>query len=562
VLACAIYTAASKIALGEAPATAQNMEERSIGAVRRGALTIVVILTLLTAPWSLAGEVITVTPVQRLTPPGVEPAEWECTHGWSIVTNKFGVGRIMVSGPAYCEAPYQPYVAYQLENVAGDNYPRWVYVKDAFGNPIPKYDMGRGAFYASCDRRYGQDGDTGKTPSTVWIGTDQHAGLPLAGIALRQIKTAKYCTFVSRNPTLLKPGVSDANWDSWKGSWYNPRQPISLQFLVKHPTNSSITPVQFWYRPWGNDAFIGDQACDGRLQIWEEHICIGPGSRGRWLSPPDWEGQPSRAFNSWDELLNSYRPDDPQKVPFKDYVLVETTGDYASGGFKSPGYKGNTEPPGRPFCTGTGKCLNFEVGARFYRFFMPSGEQRTWYPESLGFRGQMDHFVLEIDRNEDGDVNDPGESAVYDFEPPADDPGPRIVYLNQRCLNDRNGLDTLLEKLGEPDNPYDPGQNPYKDTKESRLYDVLFRISGRVTERFNPYFTLDDGAGLEAITRVYTLDEPDPYSWIPYNFVNPGEYWTSWGLLERFRPAGSQPWVLKPFIMWTAKTHNKRISEY
>ncbi|MGC8861289.1 MAG: hypothetical protein ACP5R5_00785 [Armatimonadota bacterium] len=515
--------------------------------------------------------VITVTPVQKLTDVGVEPAEWECTNGWSIVTNKMGVGRIMASGPSFCEAPYQPFVAYELENVAGDVFPRWVYVKDQAGNPIPKYDMGRGAFYASCDSHYGQNPSpdnnySGKTPSTVWLGTDQHAGQPLPGVALRQIKTAKYCSFVSRNPTLLAPGIADSGWSSYKQAWYNPRHPIQLQFFVRHPTNPDPSLyMQFWYRPWGSDPFIGDCASDGRLGIWEELIAIGPGNTGKWLSPNYWEGNPTRAFNSWDEVLNSYHPSDPQHVPFKDYVLMDTSTSYP---WKSPGYKGATDPPGMPMCTGTGKCLNFEVGARFWRFILPTGEQRTWYPESVGFRGQIDHFVLEIDRNEDGDVNDPGESAVYDFEPPADDPGPRIVYLNQRALDPRNQLDTLMEKLGEPDNKYDPMQNPLKDTKDARLYDVLYKISGRVTDKLNPWFTLDDGAnlvdpstGLPLHTMVWTLDEPSPSTWIPYNYANPGEYWTSWGFLERFRATGSPPFVLKPFIMWTSKRHDEMVSE-
>lgn len=492
---------------------------------------------------SLQAAVITVYPGTKVTPDGVEPAEWQLNDGWSIVTNKMGVGKIVASGPSLCEAQYEPFKAYELYNIASSpDFPRWSIVDPE----LVKYNLGRGAFYASCDRFYGQNTTaTGKTPSTVWLGTDQHAGQPLAGIKLSQIKTMKYCSFVSGVPTLLAPGVADSSWDSWKGWWYNPRFPIQLQITVQDANGNR---EQFWYRPYGSDTFIGDCASDGRLSIWEEFDCIG---YGRWLSPDYWEGNPTAQFNSWQDILAVYG----------DWTLVptSTTYDLYNNQWKSVGFKGATEPPGMPYCTGTGKPINFEVGARFWRFITPSGEQRTWPPESLGFRGQMDYFTLEIDRNEDGDVNDPGESAVYDFEPAPDDPGPRVVYINQSCLNNATQRDTLIEKRGEPENQYDPAANPMKNTKEERLYDVIFKISGRVTERLNPYFVLDDGANLSLPTRVYCILNE---RWTDPPTANPAQvdqYWSSWGLLERFRPAGSAPYVDKPFIMWTSVGHDKRI---
>ena len=76
----------------------------------KSALLVLAALALLSAlPASAA--VITVTPVTKVTADGVEPAEWQLTDGWSIVTNKMGVGKLYASGPSYCESYYEPFKA-------------------------------------------------------------------------------------------------------------------------------------------------------------------------------------------------------------------------------------------------------------------------------------------------------------------------------------------------------------------------------------------------------------------------------------------------------------------
>lgn len=313
---------------------------------------------------------------------------------------------------------------------------------------------------------------------------------------------------------------------------------------------------------------IGDQASDGRLSIWEQHNCL---DHGRWYLPPYWEPGTvpapnthtySYEYEDWTTLLTEYDPEDPTQTPYGEYELLPSDVIW-----KSPGYKGNTDPAGRPIlATGTGKCLNFMVGARFWRIYRPhnSGkdpdQSSAWWTDALGFRGQMDYFEFDIDRNDDGDVTDAGESAAYDFEPAPDDPGPKLVYLNQSSLSHLNNLDTVIMKRGEPASIHDAKgshvNNPDHDTREWRVYDTLFKISGKVAQRANAYGVLDDGAALAYPTRVYMLFE-DRWN-VPSNPMQLDQRWSSWGLLERFRPSGNPPYVIKPFIMWTAKHHNRR----
>lgn len=473
------------------------------------------LLCLLIIAASAQAAVVTIVPGTKITPDGVEPAEWQLTSGWSIVTNKMGLGKIMASGPSVCETPYSPFVAYQLTNAASSGqFPRWYIASQS----AIKQDMGRGAFYASCST------DSGTTPSSVWLGTDQHGGRSLAGVKLSQIQKMTYYALVTGVPSWLSPGSSDFGWDSWKSGWFNPRYPIMLTLTVEGPLGRR----QLWYRPWGDHTTIGDQASDGRLSVWEQYNCM---TYGRWFCPGDNESDNPSQFENWTSVVATYG----------DYTLVATTTGYdpANGQWKSPGYTNSTTPPGRPACTATGKCLNFWVGARYSVLKRPDTfEYKTWYPESMGFRGQMDYFEFAVNYGtpQSPDVVD----VAYNFEPSPDDHGPRFVYLNQANLRDGTGIDTLL-----------------KSRSEEHLYDVLYKVSGRVTARSNPYSAFDDGASLAYPTRVYTVLQN---RWeVPTNSMALGQNWSSWGLLERFRAVGNPPYTTKPYIVWTSKTHNLKL---
>jgi len=193
------------------------------------------------------------------------------------------------------------------------------------------------------------------------------------------------------------------------------------------------------------------------------------------------------------------------------WTLVPTTypGDY----YCSPGYKGSTTPGGFTCSTGTGKCLNFEVGARFVNMTKwPDGSNTNWFTESINFRGHMDHFTLGVD----------GVNVAYDFEPAPGDVGPRNVFTNQRNLN--KSLTAMGTRI----------QNNF-----------MFKITGKVKNRLNAYFDLDDGTGNALPTRVYWMN----------NFAQVGQTWEVWGFIERARwSPGSTP-----YLVWTDDSHARRI---
>jgi hypothetical protein len=218
---------------------------------------------------------------------------------------------------------------------------------------------------------------------------------------------------------------------------------------------------------------------------------------------PDFDGNPSLSFENWSQVLTAYG----------NYRLVATSDvPWSQGGWKSPGWKGSTIPTGNPRCTGTGKALNLMVGARFYTFRWPGESTSTsWWPESVGFRGHVDYFSLGID----------GVEVTYNFEPSPSDPGPDLLYTSQRTLN-----------------------HPIFQMPAVQL-EHRFKIAGRVVERANAYFSIDDGTGLSLPTRVYWMN----------NTAAVGQYWEAWGYIERPRFTA----VSAPFIVWTDPSHCRRL---
>ncbi len=400
-------------------------------------------------------EVVTVTP--------------DNMRGWSLVANSGGRGAIAAFGPAVYETQHG----------------------FATGGGT---EFGSGAFYASCTYAGSSGAENDKTPSTVWLGLDTFQGMPLAGVTLNRITTLKYYTYVSRNPT--RHGGNSNLWDSWTW-WRYPKQPISLQLTIEKADGSDRR--QIWYRPWGATV-KGDDLNESAIGRWQFFDCR---AQGRWLVAPDYDGNPSYSLESWSHVL----------AGFGNYRLVQTsTVPWSEGGWMSPGWKGSTNPTGNPRCTGTGMCLNFQVGARFYQFRWP-GESSSvsWWPESVGFRGHMDFFTLGID----------GKEVTYNFEPSVADDGPSIVYTKQKSL-----------------------EHAVSRTQHAQE-NYMFRISGKVVERGNPYFSIDDGSGIGIPTRVYWMNNPAVV----------GQYWTVWGFAERPRWTA----VTAPFLIWADPSHATRV---
>src|SRR5262249_33101901 len=127
---------------------------------------------------------------------------------------------------------------------------------------------------------------------------------------------------------------------------------------------------------------------------------------GRWYT----FGPPEQEFAGWTNLLASYG----------EWKLVPTSKTAPPDGWLSAGWDQSTKPPGIPTATATGRCLNFEIGARKSPadlFFETNVEWNNFY---RGFKGYVDHFAFGID----------GNTVTYDFEPAANAAPPAITELS------------------------------------------------------------------------------------------------------------------------------------
>lgn len=465
--------------------------------------------------------VVTVTPVTT-TPTGqADVVENQLTHGWSIVTNRFGVGEISPTGPSMGEILYP-----------------WNTELDGSG-----LDMGRGAFMATCEYN-GQGTATpeAKTPSTIFLGVDEFNGQPLAGIKLNQIKSLNYWSYVSKAPNRMLSGSSPDNWDSWSMSWLTPNQPIQVHLTVRLPAAHSLGYGPFYdrfclqYRPWGS-TIRGDDKFEDGVGYWKFYNCI---ATGRWMRPDLDKDAPVVEIPNWYTMLGIAVGPAGNQCTIGDCELVASTYTYTKYGadFKSPGWNGTTIPEGWMNTNGTGKAINLTVGARMSVLKWPSDPDvwRNWaHMESIGARMQMDLFTLGIDLNNNGHDNDAGEKVTYNFEPAADDNRPRIAYISQKDLR-LGGVNTILENR--------PIQG---------RYDTLFKVGGRTTAvgnlAGNPWYEVDDGSGLAQPVRTYTQRVQNSDNL----WLNTGQYRQAWGHLEipRWPYTVGTPSTPLPYVLWT-----------
>jgi hypothetical protein len=490
-------------------------------------LTVTVLLLALAAMPACA-VVVTVTPVTT-TPTGVTTVvENQLTNGWSIVTNRFGVGEISPSGPCVTETPFGFNSAWNGQGV----------------------DFGRGAFYASCDY-VGQGSNAGddKTPSSVWLGLDTFGGQPLAGVKLSQIKSLNYWAYVSKIPSRLQDNTSPDNWDSWSQGWLYPSQPIMLQLIVKMPASMGYGDfygrVALQYRPWldGNNPIKGDPKYEDGLGIWKYYDCL---TGGHWMLSGTDKDAAMIDIANWQSLLSYTVGTAGNTTTLGNCELMATTTSYTKYGadYKSPGWNGTTNPEGWPNTSGTGKTINFTVGARMSTIKWPGETSSTvWaHLESIGFRGQLDWFTLGIDKNGNGNDNDSGEKFTYNFEPAQNDARPMLVYLSQKDLRRPN-----INKVIENRTP-------------ATLYDKLYKIAGSIPTTSdvgnlsgNPWFQCDDGSGLPQLTRTYTsrIQHSDNL------WLSPGQFKEVWGHLElpRWPWTVGTPTVALPYVLWSDESH-------
>lgn len=318
-------------------------------------------------------EVVTVSPAS--------PGDWS----WMLNTT------LLVSGsPGYTEAYFNP----------GGPAP-------AEGNPFP---TGNGAFYATLSWAYDYN-----TPDSVWLGVDRHNSQPLAGIPLRKLTKLEYVAYSG--------GIWNAKFEGNEHPRRYPYQPFMLTLTVKDAQGNRR---QLWYRPWG---IIGWPHWNNRrdwLTLDAIAMSSTPDHGGGAAAPVWYEAVTDKVYPDWETVLNGNGAD---LAGLGDFTLVPTSTGWKNSGrgdydWKSPGWDSSTSPVGAAAATGTGKCVNFWVGAR-----KSSHPRLAWGGalESVGFMGYVDSFTLGVDYGDEQTSN--VVETTYDFA--SDDPAPaRVAVCN------------------------------------------------------------------------------------------------------------------------------------
>lgn len=476
---------------------------------------LVAILSLMVLPAGAA--VVTVTPDPQITdlPVGTDDlGETTLTHGWSIVSNRLGWGKLSTFGPAL----------YQARNQQGNT-------PFVAGDPQvnPDQVLGRGTFYATCDMWRGGTNAVGdKTPSTVWLGTNTWKGQPISGRTLGSITEMSYYSFVDKCPTKYGGLKNELGWWSKPNWWGSVQQPIQIQLLAVEPNNTRTRAL--WYRPWGYN-YTGDDGLTepgSKKGRWQFFNCL---TYGKWYSPSagTTPNTVERGWESWSEMLEFQLPDGPLPK-FREWKLVDP-----SNIWKSPGWDNGTNPIGSPTSTGTGMPLNFFVGARktiLNPLFLQGGSI-NYYNHSYGERAQVDYFTLGFE----------GEgSETYDFEPAPEDPPVRTVALNHKSV-----LAPIMQDT---------------ETKTHFLFKITGEVSLPEANRAQS-FRLEDGSKLqytdpgyeplwseqvlEGPIRIFLWDDSPSWNEEPL-WIGPGDVVSAVGFIEPLRISGAPS---NYYMMWT-----------
>lgn len=491
-------------------------------------------------------DVVTVMPNPQPTdtPVGqVGLGETTLTNGWSIVTNALGWGKLCTFGPSTYQSRTGAFFAHYLD-----------WYNDVWH---PDTDFGRGAYYATTDmfKATAPVMQNDWTPSTTWLGTDTWKGAPVAGRTLGSITNMEYFSFMSKTPSRYEGKKTELEWWGKASYMRGPQQPIQIQLTIQSPDLSEKR--QLWYRPWGYN-FTGDDGLTepgsqkGRWQ-WFNCLVARPGGEGKWYIPQTGSSANAAEYgwDDWTEMLAAQLPDGPMP-PFSQWVLASP-----ASITKSPGWNSQTVPTGTVNSNGTGKPINFFLGARVSKvntviddsgnstpdaglFFQ--GTNIMWANHAYGARAQIDHFTLGFS----------GEGTeTYDFEPPLDEAPAQVLASSHRSL------DVLRSPTMFAGNQWSGN---------------LYRITGRVAPQdssVNQYFQMEDGSMLTYVNSGYepdyvfqTLPGPirvylpdDAFRGDPW-WISTGDWVTVYGFVEGLRYAFPSPATYErkpytPLMVWT-----------
>jgi hypothetical protein len=468
--------------------------------------------------------------------------ETTLTNGWSIVTNAKGWAKLCSYGPSTYQSRTGPFFAHYLD-----------WYNDVWHGDT---DFGRGAFYATTDmfKATAPIMQNDWTPSTTWLGTGTWKGASVAGRTLNSIDKMEYFSFGGKTPSRYEGKKTELEWWGKASYMRGPQQPIQLQLTVQSPDLSQKR--QLWYRPWGYN-FVGDDGLTepgsqkGRWQ-WFNCLVARPGGEGKWYMPQTGSSASTTelGWDTWDEMKLAQLPDGTPALG--SWVVADP-----ANIVKSPGWNAQTVPTGCVNSNGTGKPINFFLGARVSRVnaivddygqttsdasLFLQGTNISWVNHTHGARAQVDHFTLGFS----------GEGTeTYDFEPPSNDPAAHIMTASHRSLD-------LLRS------PTMFAANQWNGN--------LYRVTGRVAAQLdsvNQYFLLEDGSMLTYTNSGYepdyiyqTLPGPirvylpdDGFRGDPW-WISTGDWVTVHGYLEPLRyafpsPAGYPRDPNSPLCLWT-----------
>lgn len=456
----------------------------------------------------------------------------ENMQGWSIEINYK-----IYEGADYDYAYFGEETTGELTNAGAALWEKeepFVYYDDEV-EKTGRVELGEGAFYGVCNYAgWPSPPATGQpengTPCTVWLGTDQLDAVSLAGVRLDQIRQMKYYCYMAKIPVRQQP--QHPLWDYmpyWVYAWH----PISLQLTAESPDGTQR--LLFWYLPWHKTKVVGENS-GLNCKKWLLYDCMAPDDpeepfrTNRWYC---WRGVGDEVnFASWSDLVAQYG----------EWKLVATSTNEYPTGWKSAGWDETSSPPGAASCTATGKCLNFEAGARKCKEDIFQQGPINWWRTWVGMRGYVDMFAFAVDRNGDEDTLDPGEEATYNFEPSPDAPTPKIAARNTKVEEDSIqgklfAQNYFMTKIcGRSAISQDPRQDRWFPINDRHAYD-------------EPVYP-NPPEWLTKVTRVYAMDEDHEASY--------DEYWSAWGLLEKpkFPNHITTP---RPWCLWTTLSHCLRL---